>query len=63
MDFLMKLPMTARGVDSIKVIVHRLTKSAHFILIQESISAEKLAEIYLREVVAPHGVPMSVVSD
>ena len=40
-----------------------LSKSAHFIPIHESISAEKLAEIYVREVVARHGVPVSVVSD
>ncbi|CAH1412385.1 unnamed protein product [Lactuca virosa] len=59
MDFITKLPRTARGVESIWVIVDRLTKSAHFIPIQESISAE----IYVREVVTHHGVPVSVVSD
>ena len=63
MDFITKLPRTARGVDSIWVIVDRLTKSAHFIPIQESISAEKLADIYIREIVARHGVPVSVISD
>ena len=63
MDFITKLPRTARGVDSIWVVVDRLTKSAHFIPIQESISAEKLADIYVREIVARHGVPVSVVSD
>ena len=52
MDFITKLPRTARGVDSIWVIVDRLTKSAHFIPIQESISAEKLTDIYVREVAA-----------
>lgn len=63
MDFITKLPMTARGVDSIWVVVDWLTKSAHFIPIQESISAEKLVDIYVREIVARHGVPVSVVSD
>ena len=63
MDFITKLPRTARGVDSIWVVVDRLTKSAHFIPIQESISAERLADIYVREIVARHGVPVSVVSD
>ena len=63
MDFITKLPRTTRRVDSIWVIVDRLTKSAHFIPIQESISAEKLAEIYVHEVVACHRVPVSVVSD
>ena len=63
MDFITKLPRTTRGVDAIWVIVDRLTKSAHFIPISESISAEKLADIYVREVVARHRVPVSVVSD
>lgn len=48
MDFITKLLMTTRGVDSIWVIVDQLTKSAHFIPIQESILAEKLADIYIR---------------
>ena len=63
MDFIMKLPRKACRVDSIWVIVDRLTKSAHFIPIQESISAEKLADIYIREIVARHGVPVSVILD
>ncbi|CAH1446825.1 unnamed protein product [Lactuca virosa] len=63
MDFITKLPRTARGVDVIWVIVDRLTKSVHFLAISESSSAEKLAEIYVREVVARNGVPMSIVSD
>ena len=63
MDFVTKLPRTARGVDSIWVVVDRLTNSAHFIPIQESISAEKLADIYVREIEARQGVPVSVVSD
>ena len=63
MDFITKLPRTARGVDAIWVIVDRLTKSAHFLAISESSSAEKLAEIYVREVVSRHGAPISIVSD
>ena len=63
MDFITKLPRTARGVDAIWVIVDRLTKSAHFLAISESSSAERLAELYVREVVSRHGVPLSIVSD
>ncbi|KAL4555554.1 hypothetical protein LXL04_038176 [Taraxacum kok-saghyz] len=44
MDLITKLPKTPRGVDAIWVVVDRLTKSAHFLAIQESSSAEKLAE-------------------
>lgn len=63
MDFITKLPRTARGMDSIWVIVDRVTKSADFISIHESISAEKLDNIYVRQVVAIHGVLLSVLSD
>ena len=63
MEFITKLPRTARGVDSILVIMDRLTKSAHFILIAKRISTEKLVDIYVREVVVMHKVPLSMVSE
>ena len=63
MDFITKLPRTTRGADTIWVIVDRLTKSAHFIAIKESSSAEKLAEIFVRQIVSLHGIPVSIISD
>ena len=63
MDLITKLPRTPKNHDAIWVIVDRLTKSAHFIAIRESFSSEKLAEIYVSEVVSRHGVPVSVISD
>ena len=63
MDFITKLSRTAKGFDAIWVIVNRLTKSAHFPPIWESSSAEKLADLYIREIVARHGVPFSIVLD
>ena len=63
MDLVTKLPRTKRGHDAIWVIVDRLTKSAHFLPIRETISSEKLAEIYMNEIIARHGVPVSIVSD
>ena len=63
MDFITKLSGTARGVDAIWMIVDRLTKSAHFLAISESSSVERLSEVYVREVVSQHGVPISIVSD
>ena len=63
MDFITKLLRTAQGVDAIWVIMDRLMKSAHFLAISESSSAERLAEVYMREVIARHGVPTSIVSD
>ncbi|KAJ9561583.1 hypothetical protein OSB04_006743 [Centaurea solstitialis] len=62
-DLITKLPRTPRNVDAIWVIVDRLTKSAHFIAINESSSSEKLADIYVKEIVASHGVPVTIISD
>ena len=63
MDFITKLPRTKRKNDAIWVIVDRLTKSAHFIPIRENMPVDKLAKIYVNEIVARHGVPISIVSD
>ncbi|KAI3813749.1 hypothetical protein L1987_18481 [Smallanthus sonchifolius] len=63
MDFITKLPRTAKGNDTIWVIVDRLTKSSHFLPIRETSSSERLAEIFIKEVVSRHGMPLSIVSD
>ncbi|GJS38861.1 putative reverse transcriptase domain-containing protein [Tanacetum coccineum] len=63
MDFVLKLPRTAAGFDTIWVIVDRLTKSVHFLPIKETDSIERLARLYLREIVSRHGVPLSIISD
>ncbi|GJY93168.1 putative reverse transcriptase domain-containing protein [Tanacetum coccineum] len=63
MDFITKLPRTPSGYDSIWVIIDRLTKSAHFIPMNEKYKMEKLTRLYLKEVVCRHGVPVSIISD
>jgi len=63
MDFVTHLPRTTKGFDAIWVIVDRLTKCAHFLPINQKLSMDKLAELYVREVVRLHGVPASIVSD
>ncbi|GKC17009.1 putative reverse transcriptase domain-containing protein [Tanacetum coccineum] len=63
MDFITKLPRTKSGHDTIWVIVDRLTKSAHFLAIREDYSIERLARLYIDEIVARHGVPVSIISD
>ncbi|KAJ9536718.1 hypothetical protein OSB04_un000103 [Centaurea solstitialis] len=63
MDFVTKLPRTKKGHDSIWVIVDRLTKSAHFLPIKESFSIDRLAQLYIDEIVMRHGVPISIISD
>ena len=63
MDFVTGLPRTQRQHDAIWVIVDRLTKSAHFLPINVEDSLEKLAQLYMDEIVRLHGVPVSIVSD
>ncbi|GKE31372.1 putative reverse transcriptase domain-containing protein [Tanacetum coccineum] len=63
MDFISKLPRTSSGHDSIWVIIDRLTKSAYFLVIREDYKIERLARLYINEIVARHGVPVSIISD
>ncbi|GKE99455.1 putative reverse transcriptase domain-containing protein [Tanacetum coccineum] len=63
MDFVMKLPKSSQGYDTIWVIVDRLTKSAIFVPIRETDPLDKLARIYLKEVVTRHGIPVSIICD
>jgi hypothetical protein len=63
MDFVTKLPRTKKGHDSIWVIVDRLTKSAHFLPMREDFNMERLALLYINEIVMRHGVPISIISD
>ncbi|GJW20678.1 hypothetical protein Tco_0031300 [Tanacetum coccineum] len=63
MDFVTKLPRTSSGHDTIWVIVDRLTKSAHFLPMREDYKMDRLASLYLNEIVARHGVPISIISN
>ncbi|KAG8478790.1 hypothetical protein CXB51_028614 [Gossypium anomalum] len=63
MDFVSGLPLTPGKKDAIWVIVDRLTKSAHFIPVRTDYSLNKLADLYIREIVRLHGIPLSIISD
>ncbi|XP_019059514.1 PREDICTED: uncharacterized protein LOC104825588 [Tarenaya hassleriana] len=63
MDFVVGLPTTPAKKNAIWVVVDRLTKSAHFIPIRQEYTVEKLAHIYIDEIVRLHGVPSEIVSD
>nr|GEZ39124.1 reverse transcriptase domain-containing protein [Tanacetum cinerariifolium] len=63
MDFVTKHPKSSQGYDTIWAIVDRLTKSAIFTPIRETDPMDKLARIYLKEVVTRHGIPVSIISD
>ena len=63
MDFVTGLPRTQRQHDAIWVIVDRLMKFAHFLPVNFNDSLEKLAQLYVDEIVRLHGVPVLIVSD
>jgi transposase InsO family protein len=63
MDFIVGLPRTQLGYDSIWVIVDRLTKVAHFIPVKTTYFGLQVAELYMLRIVCLHGVPKKIVSD
>jgi hypothetical protein len=63
MDFIVGLPKTQSGYDSIWVIVDRLTKVAHFIPIKTTYSRLQLVELYMSRIVCLRGVPKKIVCD
>jgi hypothetical protein len=62
-DFIVGLPRTQSGYDSICVIMDQLTKVAHFIPVKTMYSRLQLPEFYMSRIVCLHGVPKKIVSD
>ena len=63
MDFVTHLPCTSRGHDLVWVIVDRLTKLAHFLVMLMTFTLEAFCRLYIQEIIRLHGVPVSIVSD
>ncbi|GJW46085.1 putative reverse transcriptase domain-containing protein [Tanacetum coccineum] len=63
MDFITKLPRSKSGHDTIWVVIDILTKLAHFLATSVDYNMEKLARLYIDEIIARHGVPVSIISD
>jgi transposase InsO family protein len=63
MDFIVGLPRTAKGYDSIWVIVDRLTKITHFFPVRVKYIVATYAELYIARILSLHGVPKTIVSD
>ena len=63
MDFVIGLPRSPKGHEAIWVIVDRMTKTTHFILVKMNYSLDQLAQIYIDKIVSLHGVLASIVSD
>ncbi|KAA3480908.1 DNA/RNA polymerases superfamily protein [Gossypium australe] len=63
MNFVSRLPLTSTKKDSVWVIVDRLTKSSNFLPIRTDYSLQKLAKLYMSEIVKLHEVPVSIILD
>lgn len=62
MDFILGLPKS-KGIDTILVVVDRLSKFVHFCGLTHPFSAKQVADLFVRNIVRLHGIPRSIVSD
>ena len=63
MHFVVGLPVIGRKHESTWVVVGQLTKSTHFLPMRTDYSPDKLTELYIKEIVRLHGIPVSIILD
>lgn len=62
-NFVLRLPRGKKGNDVIWVVMDKLTKPAMFLPIKMTDSVDKLARLYVNEMIILHRVPISIVLD
>ena len=63
MDFITGLPRMNKQHDSIMVVVKKLTKAAHFVLVKTTHTVANIADIFMKEIVMLHGIYRTIIWD
>ena len=63
MDFITGLPKSKKQNDSIFIVIDKLSKAAHFILIKSTYKTMNIADIFLKEIFRLHGIPKAIILD
>ena len=63
MDFITGLSKIKKQNDSIFVVIDKLSKAAHFILVKSTYKAVNIADIFLKEIFRLHRIPKAIISD
>ena len=62
MNFVTHFPRTSQKHDAVWVIVDRLTKFTHFLVVRMTFTFEEFCKLYIREIIRLHRVPVSIIS-